>query len=175
MKVRFQFTVDDLVDTAERTAGRSGVVGSWRWQGMALSCLSSAAVAYVLVPGSTQRRIIAAAAGAIVCAAIYPFTSGRSRKKRLLKLFREQFGGDGPYTCEVELLDSGVATTQAGTRSLREWQVITAIEDTPDSVDFITRGAGSIVVRNRAFRSAEERRQFLELARQHLGLRKLKP
>ncbi len=168
MKVKFEFTLDDLVDTAERAAGRSGVVRSWRWQGMALSCLFSAVVAYVLVPGSTERRITAAVVGAIICAAIYPFTSGRSRKKRLLKLFREQFGGDGAYTCEVELLDSGVATTQAGTRSLREWPAISAIEDTPDSVDFITRGAGAIVVRNRAFRSAEERKQFLDLARQYL-------
>jgi hypothetical protein len=168
VKVAFQFTLDDLVDTAERAAGRSGVVRSWRWQGMALSCLFSAAVAYVLVPGSMERRITAAVVGAIVCAAIYPFTSGRSRKTRLLKLFREQFGGDGPYACEVELLESGVATTQAGTRSLREWPAITAVEDTPDSVDFITRAAGSIVVRNRAFRSADERKQFLELARRYL-------
>jgi len=47
---------------------------SWRWQGMALSCLFSAAVAYTLVPGSTERRITAAVVGAIICAAIYRFT-----------------------------------------------------------------------------------------------------
>ena len=33
----------------------------------------------------------------------------------------EQFGGDGPWTCEVELSAEGVATTQAGTRSLHPW------------------------------------------------------
>jgi hypothetical protein len=38
---------------------------------------------------------------------------------------------------------------------------------TDDSVDFITQGAGSVIVRNRAFKSREERDTFVNLARKY--------
>ena len=165
MKVQFDFTVDDLVDGAERAVSRSPVARSWRWQGLLASCVLSAAVAYMVVPGSDARRLFAAAIGALICAAIYPFSVGRSRKRRLEKYFREQFGGDGPYTCEVELTPAALVTVQAGTRSERAWSTITAIQVTDNSVDFLTKGAGSLIVRNRAFGSAEQRDAFVNLAR----------
>jgi hypothetical protein len=167
VKVKFDFTLDDLVDGAERAVARSPTARSWRWQGMLTSCLISAAIAYVAVAGSPSRRLFAAAVGALICAAIYPFSVGRSRKRRLRKYFREQFGGEGPYACEVELMPAGLVTVQAGTRSERVWSTITAIQVTDDSVDFLTKGAGSVVVRNRAFSSAEQRDAFVSLARSY--------
>lgn len=167
MKVKFDFTVDDLVDSAERAVSRSAVARGWRWQGMLASCVLSAVVAYMVVPGSPERRVFAAAVGAVICAALYPFSVGRSRKRRLQKYFREQFGGDGPFTCEVELTPGGLVTVQAGTRSERAWSTVTAIQVTDNSVDFLTKGAGSLVVRNRAFSSAEQRDAFVKLARSY--------
>ena len=167
MRVQFDFTIDDLVDSAERAVSRSPVARSWRWQGMLASCVLSAAIAYVAVPGSAGRRLFAAAVGALICAAIYPFSVGRSRKRRLRKYFREQFGGEGPYSCEVELTPAGLVTVQQGTRSERAWSTITAIRVTDNSVDFVTKGAGSLVVRNRAFSSAEQHDAFVTLARSY--------
>jgi hypothetical protein len=164
VKVKFDFTVDDLVDSSEREVARSGVARSWRWRGMLGSCALTAAVGYVLVPA---RPVFAAVVGAVVCGAIYPFSMGRSRKSRLQKYFRERFGGDGPYTCEVELAPEGLVSVQAGMRSVREWPSIEAIVETPNSVDFVTRASGSLVVRNRAFRSAEEHDAFVKLARSY--------
>jgi len=164
VKVKFDFTVDDLVDSSERAVARSGVARSWRWQGMLGSCALSAAVAYVLVPA---RPVFAAVVGAAICAAIYPFSIGRSRKRRLQKYFREQFGGEGPFTCEVELTPTGLVTVQSGTRTVRDWSSIVEIQETADSVDFVSKGAGSLIVRNRAFRSAEEHHAFVKLARSY--------
>ena len=134
---------------------------------MLASCVLSAAIAYVAVPGSAGRRLFAAAVGALICAAIYPFSVGRSRKQRLQKYFREQFGGDGPYTCEVELTPAALVVVQRGARSERPWSMLRTIQVTDDSVDLITPGAGSLVVRNRAFKSREERDAFVELARKY--------
>src|SRR5712692_4451734 len=71
----------------------------------------------------------------------------------------------GPYPFEIELTPAALVTTQAGTRSEHAWSTIVEVKDSPDAIDFVARGAGIIVVRNRAFRSDTERREFLELAR----------
>ncbi len=166
MKVSFEFMVDDLVDSAERTVARSGVIRGWRWQRLLVTCVLSAIVAYLVVPGSEERKLFAALIAAAICAAILPF-SGGGRKRRLQQYFREQFGGDGPFTCEVELTPAALVTVQRGARSERPWSMIRAIQVTENSVDFLTQGAGSVIVRNRAFKSREERDAFVELARQY--------
>ena len=167
MKVSFEFTVDDLVDGAERAVARSGLVRGWRWQRLIVTCVLSALVAYFVVPGSDERKLFAALVAAVICAAILPFSSGSGRKRRLQRYFREQFGGDGPFTCEVELTPAALVTVQRGARSERPWAMIRAIQVTENSVDFLTQGAGSVIVRNRAFKSREERDAFVELARKY--------
>jgi len=167
VRVSFQFTIDDLVDGAERAVQRSGVARGWRWQRMVGSCALSALIAYVVVPGSDATRLFAALVVAVLCAAILPFGSGGARKRRLAQYFREQFGGDGPFTCEVELTPAALVAIQRGARSERPWSMIRAIQVTDDSVDFVTQGAGTLIVRNRAFKSREERDAFVNLARSY--------
>ena len=167
MKVSFQFTIEDLVDGAERAVARSALVRGWRWQRLVVTCILSAIVAYLVVPGTEGRKLFAAIIAAAICAAIVPFSSGGGRKRRLQQYFREQLGGDGPFMCEVELTPSALVTVQRGARSERPWAMIRSIQVTDNSVDFLTQGAGSVIVRNRAFKSREERDAFVSLARQY--------
>jgi hypothetical protein len=165
MKVKFDFTLDDLVDAAERGAAHSKLVRAWRWRDMILTAVLGGVITYVLRSGSSDAKLVSAVIGAIIAAAIYSFAATRSRKGRLRKLFRERLGGEGPYPFEIELTPAALVTTQAGTRSEHAWSTIVEVKDSPDAIDFVTRGAGIIVVRNRAFHSDKERREFLELAR----------
>lgn len=167
MKVKFDFTIDDLVDSAGRTVSRSTVARGWRMQRLVVPCVLSAVVAYLVVPGSDERKLFAAVIATVICAAILPFSGRSTRKRRLEQYFREQFGGDGPFTCEVELTPAALVSVQRGTRTERAWPTITQIQVTDDSVDFITQGAGSLIVRNRAFASREERDAFVTLARSY--------
>jgi len=167
VKVSFEFTVDDVVDGAERAVARSGAVRGWRWQRLVVSCTITAIVAYVVVPGSDTTKLFGAVVTAILCAAILPFSTGSGRRRRLQQYFREQFGGDGPFTCEVELTPHALVTIQRGARAERQWSMIRAIQVTDNSVDFITQGAGSVIVRNRAFKSKEEHDAFIDLARKY--------
>jgi hypothetical protein len=167
VKVSFQFTLEDLVDGAERATARSSVARGWRWQRAIGTCALGALVAYFVVPGSEERKLFAALVVAGVCAAILPFSGGSGRKRRLEAYFREQFGGEGPFTCEVELTPAALVTSQRGTRAERAWATIKAIQVTDDSVDFIGSGAGTVIVRNRAFKSREERDAFVDLARKY--------
>ena len=167
MKVSFEFTVDDLVDGAERAVARSGVARGWRWQRLIVSCTITAIIAYIVVPGSEGTKLFSAVVAAVLCAAILPFSSGGGRRRRLQQYFREQFGGDGPFNCEVELTPQVLVTVQRGARAERPWSMVRTILVTDNSVDFITRGAGSVVVRNRAFKSREEHDAFIDLARKY--------
>ena len=87
MKVSFDFTIDDLVDSAERAVTRSGVVRGWRWQRLVVSCGLTAVIAYVIVPGSEASKWFGALIAAILCAAILPFSTGGTRKRRLQQYF----------------------------------------------------------------------------------------
>ena len=76
------------------------------------------------------------------------------------------YGSEGPFTCTVELTREGVVVRQPNTRSLHEWANLVSIEETAGSIDFRSR-TRYLVVRDRAFRSDEERDEFLATARRY--------
>ena len=166
MKVKFDFTLEDLVDAAERGMASSKLVRGWRWREMIVTAALGGVIVYVLKSESHDTKVVSALIGALIAAAIYSFAATRSRKGRLRKLFQERFGGEGPYPFEIELTPAALVTTQAGTRSEHPWSTIVEVKDSPDAIDFVAKGAGIIVVRNRGFRSEKERSEFLELARE---------
>ena len=165
MKVAFDFTVDDMVEVAERAADRSTVVTSTRSQARLIVSMVSAVIVYFFIPASQGFRLVCAAAAGALGWYLYPGDFKKLHRKKLRKFFLEQFGGEGPFTCEVELTDQALVTEQSGSRIVREWKTIAAVLDTPDSIDFVCIGSGSLVVRNRAFTSKAQRDEFLHLAR----------
>ena len=171
MKARFDFTIDDLIDGAERGLKRSPLVHSGRWRAALTTSVLSAVLIYLLVPGSPEMRLGLAIVCATVTALAYPTLLAQARKARLRKLFLERFGGPGPFPFEIELTPEAVITTQGGTQSRHEWSKFTSVEDTADAIELVARGVGTIVVRNRAFGSKEEWRAFLDTARNYLAER----
>jgi len=167
MKVRFEFTLDDMVDVTERATARSGLIRSWRAQSTVIMCCIAAALAYITVPAEIGWRLFAAAAAIGITAALYPAGMASARRSRLRQFMLERFGGEGPYTCEVEIGPAGLQISQAGTRSMREWSSIVAIEDVTAGIEFVSRPGGTLIVRNRAFASAANRAEFLRLARSY--------
>jgi hypothetical protein len=162
VKVAFDFSLDDLVDASERTLARSRVARGWRSQALWMSALLGGALVWLM-----RGDLFLGMLGGAVCAGLQFFFSRHTRKNRLQRYFRERLGGDGPYRCEVELTPEALITTQNGVRTVREWSSVEDIVDTQDAIEFHTRGAGTLVVRNRAFQSQEEWKAFLEAARQY--------
>lgn len=169
MKVQFEFTLDDMVDVAERALDKSRLAASLRLRGVAVMVLLAGALGYLVMAGPASHRLAFAVVLGLVVAALYPKALRTARQQRLRRLYRERLGSSGPFTCEVEIAPSGITTSQVGAHTTREWASIAAIEDRGDSIEFVTRGAGTVVVRNRAFRSREEWREFLDTARGYLA------
>jgi hypothetical protein len=169
LKVQFEFSIADLADVARRAGDRSQVIRDWRWQARAtwagLLCL---ALFFALDGGLLVRAIYSILIG-IVLLAIYQRLWGSSPDGRLLRYYREQMGGDGPFICEVELSPQSVTTRQCGTETTRPWSSVADIVDTPDALEFAWRGGGLLVVRDRAFQSPQQRSEFLSAARGFLA------
>ncbi len=71
----------------------------------------------------------------------------------------------------MEISPIGIWVRQSNTQVTHEWESVEGIEESADSVDIIKRGGSlAVVVRNRAFASAEERSKFIELAQGYLEL-----
>ena len=80
MKVKFDFTLDDLVDAAERGTGHSKLVRAWRWREMVVTAVLGGVIMYVLRSGSHDTKLVWAVIGAIIAAAIYSFSAGGRAK-----------------------------------------------------------------------------------------------
>ena len=96
---------------------------------------------------------------------MYPRLEKSGLDGRLRRVVAEMMPDPGPYVCEVEIRSEGVWLRQMNKQIIHEWQSLEAIEETPDSVDIFTRDGGGVVIRNRAFASEGDRRQFIEVAR----------
>jgi hypothetical protein len=169
MIVQFDATIEDFVDVTIRSLKRSETLRTWHWQGVASMALIGAVSAIALTSGSIAIRSAIAAAAGLAAVALYLWTSPETFKERLGKLCREQLGTDGPVRILAELGDSGVAMSQAGTKTIYDWAIIEGIEETDDAVYFYRSDKGCFAVRKRGFDSEESKNKFVELARDKIN------
>lgn len=73
---------------------------------------------------------------------------------------------DGVLECAAD--DYGI---ELGEESRRAWKDVTSIEEIPQGIEFVYKPLGSLIVRNRAFKTPGERKKFLELARRYSVIR----
>jgi hypothetical protein len=86
-----------------------------------------------------------------------------------LKYYREQLGGDGPFSCEIEIAPDGITTRQCGAETKRPWSAVKEINETSDALEFFWCTGGLLAVRNQAFQTSELRSAFLRKSRQFLA------
>ena len=165
MKVQFEFSAGDLAEVATRASNRSRVVRRWRFEGRMAWAVLVGVLVYAVTPGSPPGRAVFAA---LVCVLLVVGISrlGRTPRgnSRMLRYYREQLGGDGPFVCEVELSPAGLITRQFGAETKHPWSHVESAIEVPGGIEFIYRPTGALLVRDRAFQTPESREQFLALA-----------
>jgi|GEM_PF-3167818 len=168
MIVRFDATIDDVVDVSMRSWANSKTMRLWRWQGAATTGLMFAVPAYVLLSRTTGARLVITCAAALAGVAYYSFTYRESLRKRTRKLCREQLGTDAPFTVTVELLDQGISFSQMGARIVHDWACIDRVEESGDALYFFSKESMCSAVRKRAFESAAMKDEFLKRAEAYI-------
>jgi hypothetical protein len=170
MKVQFEFTPNDLIDVHNRMVARSKVWRSTRLKGLLATALLVWMVIFLLLHRTPLLGVIIGLFAAALAALLFPVMQKREVEKHLRRLSTEIFGNTKSVLCEVELRPEGVWVRQMNNQILYEWPSVEEVEETPDSVDIFNRNGSGLVVRNRAFSSAEERSRFIRLAKAGVGL-----
>jgi len=164
MIVRFDTTIDDVVDVSMRSWANSKTMRLWRWQGAAVTGLMFAVPAYFLLGETARARLVITCAAALIGIAFYLWTYRENFRKRTQKLCREQIGTEAPFTVTVELLDEGISFSQMGARVIYEWSRIDRVEESADALYFFSRENMCSAVRKRGFESIAIKDEFLKLA-----------
>jgi len=166
MKVQFEFTPADLAEVARRAVNRSPLVHRWRLLNSLTVAIAAGLLMFVAAPWELTVRSAAGAAIAVVVFGLV-FSLGRRRagSARLREFYRERLGGDGPFTCEVELTSTGVVSRQLGQETFHPWPQVASVAEIPGGIELIYRPIGSLLVRDRAFPDPQIRAEFLSLAR----------
>jgi hypothetical protein len=169
MKVQFEFTPADLADVARRAVNRSPLIHRWRLRNAIVGAILVALLVLAATPWEmTERGIVAAIVAVAVFALIFYLARRRGGSARLREFYRERLGGDGPFTCEVELTPAGVVSRQLGQESLHPWSQVASVAEVPGGIELVYRPIGSLLVRDRAFADPKVRAEFLSMARNRI-------
>ena len=172
-RATFDATLDEFAEVQVRIIRQTHTARSWRRNAVAVNfgIVSAAIFAGLWLAGKlgpsveylTRGLLIALAIGA-VWAYFYRRSYDQTVTKRTRRLLEEQLGGPGPFTCEVELQPDGAWTRCQNTELRIPWTNATGVTDTDKGIEIAFR-TGLILIRNRAFESGSDRREFFELAR----------
>jgi hypothetical protein len=165
MRVKFEYSEDDLVDVYRRSLKRSPTIGSARSKDRVWFSIIAAGLGFLLLAAAKGQMVglIVGALSGLIALLLHPVIYRRATEKRLRKLAREQHDSTEPRICEVELTPAGLWSRQGKTQVIHEWGGVESIDVTDDGVEIKSKGC-SMMVRNRAFQSDADRQQFLELA-----------
>ena len=171
MRVQFIYSQEDLVDASLRFAARSKSVRLMRRKRTAWLALLAWLLVFVFFRFSFHGAIVGLVA-ALIVVITDPLVYNYELRKNLRKIAKERYGEENEFVCEVELLPEGLKTSGKTSgeniQGTTGWETIEEVVSTDDSVDIFGR-KGGVIVRNRAFSSAEERARFIELAREYMN------
>ena len=168
MRVEFEFTQEEMIDVCRRSLERSKAVASFRRSDRVWFSLITAAFSFLLF--FTKGWVITvsiSAFTALIAALFYPAVQRSVMERRIRKLIQEKLDPNEPLTCEVELMPAGLWLRQGKTQLTHDWGGVESVDLLANGIEIITKG-GALVVRNRAFKSENERQQFLHLAKSFL-------
>jgi hypothetical protein len=174
-RIVYEASIDDVVDVALRVAMRQR---AFRRQvlltAVFVGILSGLAAAWLSSRFGGLGYASAAPLGAVfglVVAVVFRPIFVREIRSQHRKLVAEPFAGRSSLPCELELRAGGVWVRQDGVELAFPWARCTEIVDGPNDIEIVFAPGGLCVVKNRHFRSREERTDFLVSARQLAQLR----
>ena len=172
-RVSFEFTIDEAVDARRQFVESSPEASSWRrrekWNFVGAFILVASVVAFLL---ARQRlHVIAIVVGfaciallAIVLAIPFGWYYDHLVKRRVRRFLIEQYGGEGPHPCTIELRPEGLWAALPTIQMSFPWQEATGFHDAAQGITVTFKG-GRVLIRSRGFGSEAERGEFLRQLR----------
>ncbi|HEY0099974.1 MAG TPA: YcxB family protein [Pyrinomonadaceae bacterium] len=172
MRIQFEVTPEEMVDATLRVLDRSPTYCAQRTRNVLLlafimAVISFFAVSFGLPGASLWAKLLVSGFAAVIGGVVQLFTERWNVERRLHAYSEERLGTDKAINFRVELTPDGILTEGQGTQVNFVWPNVEEIAETDDSIDFFMRNGSLVVVRKRAFASAEEMRRFLALAAEY--------
>jgi hypothetical protein len=165
MRVQFTATFDELVDVTVRAIKRvRGEKQASRWIGPAVCSLATAAL--IALVANPEGRWIGAAVGGVVGGLVFALVAVRPIDGPVRAWVKRSVGTDAPFEVVVELTPDGLSFHQMNTHTVHAWALVEEIEEDNGDVVFHVKHGNILVVRARAFDTADARQRFVELAKQ---------
>jgi hypothetical protein len=171
-RINFEFTIDEAVEFQLGFVRASREGGSWRRrEQLTFAAAFSVAVVCVMIVFSSRRTplmvalsIGAATAAGLLLAIPFGWYYDHLVKARTRRFLIEQFGGDGPQLCSIEIRAEGLWVAQRGVELTFPWRDATGIQDAAEGVTVTFKG-GRVLARSRGFASLDARTNFLHAVR----------
>ena len=176
-RLEFDTTADEIVDIhVRRTRGAPDYRRQrTRYQWLVGGCLALSWMVSIVWQGRDLPVTILVVVAAIGLGggALLGYAYGRFQDWYVRYTYRRmirQLYGDGPIRCQVELRPGALWARVSELDNTYPWSEMTRVDETGGAIE-LWFGSGLVVVRDRAFRTTEDRRQFLAAARGYLETR----
>lgn len=174
-RVEFDSTPDEVVDANMRLVQHTGTYRkqrtSYQWL-VGVSVAGGLAVAIARTNDVPSYGTLAVGAcAALICGPALGILYGRYHdswvRRNYRRLINEMYGGVETIHCEYELRDDALWSRSVHSEISFPWSRLTRVVDVPGSIE-LWFDPGLAVVRDRAFRNPEQRREFLDSVRRQL-------
>jgi hypothetical protein len=175
-RIAFDSTIDEMVDVNMLLAGRTNAYRRQRRnsQWFVGACFAMAVVAVVgsrsdwsFIP-TWAVALPVGVVGGVLGGWLYGRFHDRYIRRQYQRMVHEMVGGAERVPCVFELRPDVLWTKSTHAEIALPWSRLTRIADVPGSIQFWF-DPGLAVVRDRAFVTPDERRRFLDKARQLAG------
>jgi hypothetical protein len=174
-QVEFDVTLDEVVDANMRLVEHTAAYRKPRthYQWVAGVCVAGGLAVGILkgseVPSYATLAVASCAAlfGGLALGTLYGRYHDWHVRRSYRRLVSELYGGTERIACAFEVRDDALCCRSVHGDTSFPWSQLTRVEDVPGSIE-LWFNPGLAVVRDRAFRTQEERREFLEAVRHRL-------
>jgi hypothetical protein len=160
MKIQYESTIDEAVDTQIRLLKTSSVAKRWKLQGLIWAPI----LFFVFYFGIPDEKIVKLVFGfftGIIFVIIYFATYKKTIKKRTRKFLVEQLGTEEPISSEYEFTDENLIFRKLGTEIRFEWDKVEKLIENKNDIEVRIYKGGIAVIPNRIFSGTEQRDELL--------------
>ena len=167
MKIRYEETIDEAVQTQLYLLKKSSVAKRLKWRFLIYSTLLLISLYFVILKRHyALSPVIVGCLAALTYLAIYI----KGGKKRIRKFMIKHLETEEPIPSEYELSEDGCIFRQVGQETRFKWDYVEElIENDNDIVMRIARG-GIAVIPKRIFFSDEQRNSWLKFIHNKTGI-----